>query len=377
MWAIAYCTFLGLGVVDGLALSPKVVTGVEVDTRAVGDFYKFQNKQSGNYLVGGRHSASCNVAALSHDVAHCPHDDPTDDGFLWSVESDGRITNKKTGQSLYTQTGSKDVRLKTYVSGDAGFTWSFSSSDKKIKSVQFGTYLCADSWGENQRDTKVTVIDSTNSKKYGADIGYEWVEEKVPPGAFFDLDSHSGTGVIQDMLHFPHQAEFDPAASVSIVCWFKITSPANDKTQWIVTRGTKREGYSLGTNPTKNYWKVYVCVAPKTDKCTEEKVDFQGGSKLGLWTHLAFTFGNQEIKLYQNGVLVSSQAQVGEPLLYDSTDLWVGGEAVGLGAKSTTNDGDEPHKFLDGQISKLAIFSSELSASQINDIYTSQVGSHP
>lgn len=176
--------------------TPAPTPAHEID-HASGELFKFQNKESGLYLVGGRHGASCNVRAKSYDVAHCPLDDPSDEGFLWSLGDDGRITNKKTGQSLYEQGASRKVRLADYVAGDAGFKWRV-LENKKIKNVGSNKFLCGGSWGENTRDTTVAVLDEGDNKEYGGNVGFEWepTRESAPTPA--PSISYVGLGQCRD-----------------------------------------------------------------------------------------------------------------------------------------------------------------------------------
>lgn len=357
MWVHIGCTYLVLGVVESLVLSPQGHRGIEVDKHATTpvELFKFMNKRSGLYLVAGLHSASCNAQGISGLAAHCPLD-ASDEGFLWSFGSDGRITNKKTGESLYTRSGDRKARLAEYESGAVGFGWSI-TGDKRIKNLQFDTYLCASSWGENTRDTNVVALAWTeeNQKDYDPLSGFEW-----EPMSETNCDPNGLVGKWENTTFETEQRVTlgvgNPAHTISARIFWPDVEPT--LRSWILNVGQSGKGaHHWLWNPTGHRY------GPVT--------------QIGVWSggqgtqyqqalpttsiRLTVTADGNSIKIYEDGTLKGTLVG-GAKFDFSSAD-----QVVDVG-KDDYGSGADDIGFPGGLVEGLCIWNRELSATEISSM---------
>jgi len=190
------------------------------------------------------------------------------------------------------------------------------------------------------------------------------------PQPVFSLDVFNGQGRSGDMLRFPHKAEYDrPSDSLTIVGWVKTRTTGYHT---LISRGEWTEGYSLmvlshdidsaRAGRARGGVNIDSTSAPAWG-------DFVTTTTIapGTWYHLALKMEAGVIKLFVNGVEESSKSLGQKSIAYTSTDLWVGGEALGLGNKHTERS---PRHFMDGEIASLQVWDLALPDDEIRKIST-------
>lgn len=195
---------------------------------------------------------------------------------------------------------------------------------------------------------------STLAEYVGDDLGDGSLEfsHVVGKACIFDLASFTGTGDLGSMSKYDWRGDYDPADGLTIMCWVKTKSGGY---HYLVSRGEWTEGYSLGVlaesdrRGTLRGW----LGKPLFSRTTIAK---------DRWYHIAFTFDGTASHVYVNGELEGSSSCRMHPGHFTQTDLFIGGEALGLGK---TYKSLAPRHFLNGDLRDLGVYSEALSAEDI------------
>ena len=168
------------------------------------------------------------------------------------------------------------------------------------------------------------------------------------PSRIMDMiELYRGDGSRGTLHKIARRPELDPTLALSVTCWVRTEYGAY---HYLVSRGEWTEGYSLGV------------LAPH-DGAGGVLRGFIGGAKLIGTTkinecefyHVGMTFDGQSARLYVNGKCEAAvPIKRPEGIVCNATDLFVGGEALGLG---DLYRGESQRHFLNGEIRSLEILS--------------------
>lgn len=176
----------------------------------------------------------------------------------------------------------------------------------------------------------------------------------------FSLESFIGTGIGSSMSRYEWTADYDPLDALTIMCWVKTRSAGH---HCLVSRGEWCEGYSLA-------------VLARTHR--HETVQGWCGEELSgrkpfdpdTWYHVALVFDGTALQVYHDGELARTRACQLSDNQYTKNDLWIGGEALGLGM---THEELSPRNFLDGELRHFGIYAEALSGEDIQSEFSQGV----
>lgn len=159
------------------------------------------------------------------------------------------------------------------------------------------------------------------------------------------------------MSRYGWTADYDPTDALTIMCWVKTRRAGH---HCLVSRGAWNEGYSLA-------------VLAETQR--RETVQGWCGEELSgekpfvtdTWYHVAWVFDGTAVQVYHNGELARTRACQLTDDHYTKTDLWIGGEALGLGSIDLQHS---PRHFLDGELRNLGIYEEALSDEDIQSEFS-------
>lgn len=172
------------------------------------------------------------------------------------------------------------------------------------------------------------------------------------------------------MLRFPRKPEYDVRGPLTIKCWFNLTE--RDVYHTIISRGEWTEGYSLMVlAPFDRRGTLRGCVGAPLGAGGWGDFVSSTPVEAGQWYHAALVFDGTSVQLYLNGVLERQAPLQASTLSYANTDLWVGGEALGL---TRSYRGSAPRHFFRGHIADLVVDARATSAEEMMAEYAAEVG---
>ncbi len=136
--------------------------------------------------------------------------------------------------------------------------------------------------------------------------------------------------------------------NISVSTWIRIQSLGNEQ---ITILRARFSGYHLYI---ENNGKAYVNIHTSGNNgnvVSQNRLDDQ------KWHNVVFSFFNQKLSLYIDGVLQQSDSDVGPEIVYQLTGVSIG------------KDGDADKWFFNGQIDDVAIWNRGLTTEEISKIY--------
>ncbi len=190
-----------------------------------------------------------------------------------------------------------------------------------------------------------TVADSSGNGHTGTVANTTWTASgKFGPALVFN-----GTNA---KVTIPDAATLHLSSAMTLEAWVK---PASVTPSWrdVIYKGD--DNYFLEA--------VYPGGGPAAGVTTGSSDAFAGGSAalpVNTWSHIAATYDGANIRLYVNGVQVASQARTGT-IAGSSNPLQIGGDAI-------------YGQYFNGTIDEARIYSTALTAAQIQSDMTTPVG---
>ncbi len=190
-----------------------------------------------------------------------------------------------------------------------------------------------------------TVADSSGNGHTGTVANTAWTASgKFGPALVFN-----GTNA---KVTIPDAATLHLSSAMTLEAWVK---PASVTPSWrdVIYKGD--DNYFLEA--------VYPGGGPAGGVTTGSSDAFAGGSAalpVNTWSHIAATYDGANIRLYVNGVQVASQARTGT-IAGSSNPLQIGGDAI-------------YGQYFNGTIDEARIYSTALTAAQIQSDMTTPVG---
>jgi parallel beta-helix repeat protein len=168
-------------------------------------------------------------------------------------------------------------------------------------------------------------------------------------GGAFDFESNE-----QDYIEISDNPSLDMVSGLTLQAWVNPESYANwgmgiiDKSSFEGAGGN----YRLSINYIENRASFRLKLK---DQIIDKEITSTNAIPLNEWTHIAATYDNSSMKIYINGVLDTEKAVSGE-MVIDNYNVRIGQY---LGS----------NRYFDGVIDEVTIYSSALSASEINESY--------
>lgn len=139
--------------------------------------------------------------------------------------------------------------------------------------------------------------------------------------------------------------EFFPAGGITVELWAKVET-ANQSDRWMLNTGGSSTGYRLGLVGGKLAWQI-----PKT--AWSHGLTAPKPVETGKWVHVAATYDNQTLRLYQDGVLLGSLER-GGPIAPSDAKVILG-----------SHGDDSPRTTFQGVLDEVKIWDRALSAAEI------------
>jgi len=158
-------------------------------------------------------------------------------------------------------------------------------------------------------------------------------------------------------VEIPEIAVYDVTAEVSLMAWIKTSSVSTwarviDKSQW------QDNGFDLALNMDTHVPLFEFFVNGTTSQAMGTTVVDDGE-----WHFVAGTFGNKMVRIYTDGVMEGEVQSAG------GVDIKPNDWPIRLGVEANDSKGQQ----YIGLIDEVAIFNSELSANDIQDIYNNGI----
>ena len=210
---------------------------------------------------------------------------------------------------------------------------------------------------------------STNinfDKKLGITGGTGISLPSSTPPSFQDIYSYQFDGVDDyvDMSN-PSNLNFDADDAFSISVWFKRSSDANSVTIVQKSLGSPDfNGYTLFIYQDKVYFRI------RKNASLQHQIISNNTHPFNLWVHYIVTYdglrsgSGQGLNLYQDGIKLTNVSRTGN----FATGSAQTSANFSVGSLESTSD-----SFFNGNIDEVAVFNSELSASDITSIYNGGV----
>lgn len=191
-----------------------------------------------------------------------------------------------------------------------------------------------------------TATDSSGEGNDGSLTGASWITGgRYGGGASFDG--------VDDWITVPDDDSLDLDDSGTLEAWVKPTSTTSWSTV-LFKEDVSAMAYGLyagdGGGPTLN-------------ACLGEECIYASDVEQDVWSHLAFTFDGDTMKLYVNGALAAQQAQIGTPSA-TSGALRIGGNNVW-------------GEYFEGVVDEVRVHDDARTISQIRDDRDTSIGLHP
>lgn len=248
------------------------------------------------------------------------------------------------------------VRLHTFVGSISDvLTWRGALTDEQVAEVYGGNPAVTPlaEW-HLDGDGNDSVGGHTLTPAGAEGVDYEWVEDRFCfPWSALGLQL-SGAG---------HAATSGPVVatgeSFTAAAWVKLDSLTGDYQTVLSQGGDARSGFSLQATPDGS-WRFAL---PQADTAAASSVSAEsppGTVEVGVWTHVAgvFDLPRGEVRLYVNGELAGSSAEVTSP--------WSADGPFFIGAAGTASGGTSEH--VHGAIDMAAAWASTLDPERIADL---------
>ncbi|MFG2037519.1 LamG-like jellyroll fold domain-containing protein [Dactylosporangium sp. NPDC048998] len=158
-----------------------------------------------------------------------------------------------------------------------------------------------------------TVTDSSGNNNTGTITGATWVTGKYG-GAL----SFNGTS---DIVRIPASATLTPSTGLTLAAWIQPTGTQNG---WRTVMQKENDAWFL--NASNSTGPLYPAGGITTTTGSTAYCSGTSASPLNTWTHIALTYDGTNLRLYVNGVQVSTKAISGG-LQQTSNPLSIGGNA--------------------------------------------------
>lgn len=192
------------------------------------------------------------------------------------------------------------------------------------------------------------VVDSSGLGNHGTRVNNATttVSGKISRSGVFDGDA--------DYVNVAHNSNLNPSTELTISVWVNLLNPSSN--QKIINKVTSTpRGYILGVSGSNIYPEIWDSAGTH--------YSFQAGSfNANTWTHLAITWkSNGNMIGYINGAQVRSIPASSNPIFATTNNLIIGEEGW------LTNAFE-----VNGRIDEAAVWTHELSSSEIETIYNNQ-----
>ena len=241
--------------------------------------------------AGGRYSNVVGSSINFLGSASVP--DPTDTiTYLWDF-GDGSNSSLQSPTHTYTTANKYTVSLQA-TDSDGASTTVFTTAN--VTST-FTGLVAAYSFDEG---SGTTVHDSSGNGNNGTVSNTTW----TAAGKYFGGLVFNGTS---SMVTIPDAPSLDLTTGMTLEAWVKPTA-GNNNWEDVVYKGN--DAYFLSATSSPNGYDAAGGTFGGADVYTAASSTVP----LNTWTHLAATFDGRTVRLYVNGVLVSSLAQTGNIL---------------------------------------------------------------
>jgi hypothetical protein len=184
-------------------------------------------------------------------------------------------------------------------------------------------------------------------------------------GGLSYVQAHINQGLSLDgVTSYVSTPNINPTSAITVMAWVNLLSLPGGSNPNIVDKwdhpNTRRSWY-LGTS--SGHWGT--AVSPDGLSGTWLMYNESATPVLGTWIHWAFTYDGQTMVTYKNGVVVSTLSfGTPKPIFSDSiTNVWLGRSRNGA-------------PLLNAIIDEVAIWSTNLSATDISTIYARQAAQY-
>lgn len=192
-------------------------------------------------------------------------------------------------------------------------------------------------FNSNSLDSSGNALDGTN---FGSPT--------YTSGKFGDAISLDGTS---QYVSVPDSTLLEGSVgNISVFGWVNLTDYTSDGNPHLASKWNA--GFSLGWRVLMRSTDILVSIANvSTSRGT--------GVATGSWAHIGFTFNNSLLKVYQNGVQVGTDANLGARTLANT-------DAMNIGKRSTATDG-----YLKGLVDDISVWRRVLTSTEIATLYAS------
>ena len=164
------------------------------------------------------------------------------------------------------------------------------------------------------------------------------------------------------MCQFKHTPDFD-TQRLTLMFWLRLNTKGY---HWMISRGEWTEGYSIGVlsqnEGRATGGKIRACL--DISGTNNDYIFSTTSLQAHAWYHVALVYDGSHGRLYVNGNCETIREFPPDSCIrYNKYDLFVGGEALGLGQKYKSY---KPRHFLNGCMKDCRVIGKALSADAIS-----------
>jgi hypothetical protein len=215
-------------------------------------------------------------------------------------------------------------------------------------------------WGLNETEG-TAVTDAAGTRQDGQVFGHVDLDESGPHTPFGAGTAAEFDGCDDDYIAAPHDSSYEMNQG-TVQLWFNTERTWGDQALFSKDHSGFQDGGHLSMHLDGD--RLIVRLQSETESYfVESKVRITRND----WHHVAFTFGDDGMRLYLDGMLVDTNAYGGgisanhEPTIIGGTLKWNCGDSADLGAL----DVDQP---FDGRIDEVAVFDRVLSRYELRQL---------
>ncbi len=193
------------------------------------------------------------------------------------------------------------------------------------------------------------LADVSGNGNNGVITGATWV-----PGRFGSALSFNG---VSDVVRVASAASLNVSSGMTLAAWIR---PSAAQSGWRTVMQRQVDAWALNAGHDNG---ALVPAGGATINGNAQWITGVSASPVGSWTHVALTYDGATLRLFVNGVQVSSRAVSG-PVQSVTNPLWIGG--------------NQPYgEFFNGLIDEARVYNRALSVAELQTVMTTALGSSP